>query len=552
MLRPMRDQVRIVSAVARDPRMARIELAFFGFGMSEYGTWIAILVYAYDRGGATAAGLVAAIQLVPAGLVAPFGAFAGDRFARDRVLFVSYLAQAVALGVVAIALSADAPFGLTLVFATVAAASMTFTRPTQAALLPSVAISPKELTAANSVSTMAESASLVVGPFVAGVVLARTGPAAVFALFAMVVFVGALLVARLDVDFGGMRPEQPMDARDVAREAFGGFRALADERRAGLLVILLAASMFLLGALDVIYVGVAIDLLHKGQGWAGFLNSAAGVGALVGALLTVALVGRRRLVPSLTGGSLLFGAPITAVGAAPSPVSAPFLFAAAGAGASVSWMAGNTLLQRIAPDEVLARVFGIVEGLGTLGTAAGALSASALMAAFGVRTALIVVGALAPISALALWVPLSAIDREGKAPDAETLKLIRAIPIFAPLPAPAIQRILVNLTRTELAAGDVLMSEGDVGERFYVIESGEAEVTRDGTHVTDRGVGEYVGEISLLRDVPRTATVTARTPMTVLSLEREPFLEAVTGHPQSHARVEAIVDERMPADPDDR
>ena len=386
MLRPMRDQVRIVSAVARDPRMARIELAFFGFGMSEYGTWIAILVYAYDRGGATAAGLVAAIQLVPAGLVAPFGAFAGDRFARDRVLFVSYLAQAVALGVVAIALITDARFGLTLVFATVAAASMTFTRPTQAALLPSVAISPKELTAANSVSTMAESASLVVGPFVAGVVLARTGPAAVFALFAAVVFVGALLVARLDVDSGGMRPEQRMDARDVAREAFGGFRALTEERRAGLLVILLAASMFLLGALDVIYVGVAIDLLHKGQGWAGFLNSAAGVGALVGALLTVALVGRRRLVPSLTGGSLLFGAPITAVGAAPSPVSAPFLFAAAGAGASVSWMAGNTLLQRIAPDEVLARVFGIVEGLGTLGTAAGALSASALMAALGVRT----------------------------------------------------------------------------------------------------------------------------------------------------------------------
>ena len=430
---------------------------------------------------------------------------------------------------------------------------MTFTRPTQAALLPSVAISPKELTAANSVSTMAESASLVVGPFVAGVVLARTGPAAVFALFAVVVFVGALLVARLDVDSGGMRPEQPMDARDVAREAFGGFRALAEERRAGLLVILLAASMFLLGALDVIYVGVAIDLLHKGQGWAGFLNSAAGVGALVGALLTVALVGRRRLVPSLTGGSFALRRAHRWVGAAPSAVSAPFLFAAAGAGAQrlvdgrqhppaadrARRGPGARVRHRRRPGDV-----------GDGGRRAGA---SALMAAFGVRTALIVVGALAPISALALWVPLSAIDREAKAPGRRDAG---ADPRHPDLRAAAGAGDRADPRQPhagrELAAGDVLMREGEVGERFYVIETGEAEVTRDGAHVTDRGVGEYVGEIALLRDVPRTATVTAKTPMTVLSLEREPFLEAVTGHPQSHARVEAIVDERMPPDPDDR
>ena len=148
----------MVSQVARDPRLLRIELAFFGFNMAEFGTWVAILVYAYDRGGASAAGVVAAIQLIPSGLVAPLGAFAGDRFRRDRVLFFSYLAQAAALALVAIALFADAPFSLTLVVATVAAASLTFTRPTQAALLPSVSEGPEELTAANAVSSFAENA----------------------------------------------------------------------------------------------------------------------------------------------------------------------------------------------------------------------------------------------------------------------------------------------------------------------------------------------------------------------------------------------------------
>ncbi len=93
----MNERIRVVGQVARDPRLLRIELAFFGFNMAEFGTWVAILVYAYDRGGASAAGVVAAIQLIPSGLVAPFGAFAGDRFRRDRVLFFSYLAQAIAL-----------------------------------------------------------------------------------------------------------------------------------------------------------------------------------------------------------------------------------------------------------------------------------------------------------------------------------------------------------------------------------------------------------------------------------------------------------------------
>lgn len=545
----MKEQIGVVAAVARDPRLLRIELAFFGFSMAEFATWVAILVYAYDRGGAAAAGAVAAVQLVPCGLVAPFGAFAGDRFRRDRVLFVSYLVQAFTLGLAAVALYVDASFVVILVFASIAAASLMVTGPTQAALLPSVSEGPAELTAANAVSTFAGSAGTVVGPFFAGILLARWGRAQVFGVFAVVMCVSALLVARLDVSADDDEPKELIGAREVIRESFGGFRFLFEERRAGLLVLVLSGGTVLSGAPDVLFVAVAISLLDKSQSWAGFLSSAGGLGGLVGAALAVALVGRRRLVPALAGGTFVFSGPVAVIGAAPSAGSAPVLFGVAGAGGSVAWVAGSTLLQRIAPDEMLARVFGILEGMRAFALAIGSLGASGLIAVFGVRTALVAIAMLAPAVMLALWVPLSSIDREAKAPDAETVAFVRRIPIFSPLPPPAIERILTHLERVDAPGGEILIREGEVGDRFFMIVSGEAEVTREGVPVTSLTAGDHVGEVALLRDVPRTATVTAKTPMTFQTLDRVSFLEAVTGYPQSHARAEAIVEERLPDDP---
>jgi hypothetical protein len=267
---------------------------------------------------------------------------------------------------------------------------------------------------------------------------------------------------------------------------------------------------------------------------------------LVGAALAVALVGRRRLVPALAGGTFVFSGPVAAIGVAPSAASAPVLFGVAGAGGSVAWVAGGTLLQRIAPVEMLARVFGILEGMRAFALAIGSLGASGLIAVFGVRTALIAIAMLAPAVMLALWVPLSAIDREAKAPDEETVAFVRRLTIFSPLPPPAIERILASLEPAQAHAGRVLIREGDVGDRFYMVVEGEAEVTRGGTHVTTLTVGDHIGEIALLRDVPRTATVTAKTQVKLQTLDRAAFLEAVTGYPQSRARAEAIVEERLP------
>jgi len=544
----VKDQVRVVAAIVRDPGLIRICLAFFGFTMAEFGTWIAILVYGYQRGGASAAGAIAAIQLVPCGLVAPFGAFAGDRFRRDRVLLASYIVQSLTLGLAAAALYLDASFAVTMVFATLAAVSLMFTRPTQAAILPSVSDGPKELTAANAVSTFADSAGVVVGPFVAGVLLARWGPAQVFAVFSVVTLVSALLVANLEISANDARPKALIGASEVVRESFGGFRFLWKERQAGLLVLVLAGGIIVTGALDVLFVGVAISLLGKDQSWAGFFSSASGLGGLVGAAVAVVLVGRRRLVPALATGTFVFGGPIAAIGTAPATATAPIFFGVAGAGGSVAWVAGSTLLQRIAPDEMLARVFGILEGMGAFALAIGSLGASALITAFGVRVALVTTGILAPAVMLALWIPLSSIDRDAPVPDAETVAFLRRMPIFSPLPPPAIERILTHLDRVQVSAGTVIIDEGEAGDRFYMIVEGDAEVTRDGEHLADRSAGDYVGELALIRDEPRNATVTARTPMSLLTLDREPFLEAVTGHPQIHEQAQATIEARRPND----
>jgi MFS family permease len=339
-----------------------------------------------------------------------------------------------------------------------------------------------------------------------------------------------------------------MGARDVLHASLGGFRALNQDRRAGLLVLVLALSFSVIAALDVLFVAVAIDLLGKGASWAGYLSAAAGIGGLLGALATVSLVGRRRLMPYLEGGAALSGAAVAAVGILPSVIAAPLLFGVSGAGGSISWMAGSTLLQRVAPEEMLARVFGVLQGLAVLGAVVSISGTAALIAAFGVKAALVIVGFVLIAVVAALWWPLSAIDREAQAPDAEALALVRSMPVFAALPPNVIERIVVDLVPVEIPAGQVLLREGDPGDRCYLIADGRAEVIRGGIRVDESVEGDLVGEIALLRNVSRTATLIALSPMRLFALDREPFLAAVTGHPQSHARAVALAAERFPTD----
>jgi MFS family permease len=545
----MREQLRVVLTVAREGTLARIELAYLGFNMAEYATWIAILVYAYGLGGSGTAALVAMIQLVPSGIVAPFAAYAGDRFRRDRVLVAGYVWQGLALGATAAALFAGASAAVTIAFATFAAVSFTITRPIMAVILPSITHAPADLTAANAVTGLVENAAKFLGPLVCGLLLAGADAGTVFAVFATLSFGSALLVSRLPVKLErAAHDESGGGVRAILAGSFGGFGVLARERGVLLLVAIVSLATFVIGALDILFIAAAIDLLAAGEEWAGYLNAAFGLGGVVGSFATVALVGRRRMTPSLGLNSTLFGLPIAAVGAAPATATAPVLFAASGAGYGVFTVAAQTLLQRIAPEALLARVFGVVESLGMFALAIGSLAAGGLVAALGVGWALAVAGILVPATLALCWFQLSAMDRNARPVDTEALGLLRALPIFAPLSALTIERILADLTRLEVPAGHVLIRQGDPGDRFYVLAEGRVEILRNGVVVSERGAGDHFGEIALLRDVPRTATVRALTPLRVVAIEREQFLEAVTGHAQSHAHANAAAAKHSHAD----
>ncbi|HET9290694.1 MAG TPA: MFS transporter, partial [Actinomycetes bacterium] len=295
----------VVRTVSGNPGLLRVELAYVGFNMAEWATWVSILAYAYQVGGAAATGLVAVVQLVPAALVAPLASIAGDRYRRERVLLGGYLAQAASMAATAAALLAEAPVPLVYGLAALAATSITVTRPAQGAILPTLARTPDELTAANVASSWTESISVLAGPAVAALLLEASGPGAVFAVMAGLLAGSGLLVSRVETGPGPVEAaaggQRPGRLAGLLRTALGGFTTLARERLPRLAVGLLTAQFLMVGVLDVLLVVLAFEVLDLGSSGVGLLNSAVGAGAIAGSALTVLLVGRRLVLPMVVG-----------------------------------------------------------------------------------------------------------------------------------------------------------------------------------------------------------------------------------------------------------
>ena len=506
---------------------------------------VAILVFAYERGGVEEASLVAVVIEVPAAIIAPMASVIGDEVRRDRALLAGYLAQAAALAGTAGAIYADAPAAVVYGLIAVAAGCMTLTRPVQSALFPVLANSPDQLVAANVVAGSISAAMAFVGPVTSGVLLGLGGTE-----LAMAVYGGLLLIAALLVV--GLKPHPP-HARiggHPLHEAVAGFRAVAHEPDQRLVVGLLLGQSFVRGAVDVLVVVIALDLFELPPSSVGFLASALGAGGLLGALWGLRLVGRPRLASALALGLVVYGFGISAVSLSVVVAMAFAILVVAGSGHALADMAGRTLLQRIVPDPILARVFGVLEGLHQAGVAAGSAVAPLLVVVFGIRGGILVAGLLLPVAILILRGRIRGLDdRAAPIPERE-LEILRSVDLFASLPAPELEGLAARLTEVKAAPGTAIVTEGETGHHLYVIEDGEVEVTRDGRHVATLGPGDSFGEIALLRHVPRTATVVAKTPSTLLSLEREGFLEEVTGHPVVRRAVDVTVQERMRAGED--
>ncbi len=532
----MGPQLRVLLSVLGDRELRRVELSFGAFAAVEAATWVAILVYAYGQGGVVEAGLVAFVQLVPAALVAPLAALPGDRFRRDAVLAAGYASQAICMAAVALAI-ASAPhrfwvYGV----AALAAVTLMFTRPTLGALLPAVTRSPEDLVAANAATGVLENLGSLVGPLAAGGLLLWSGPAAVFGGGGALLGVACLLVTGLDLDPELTAAPPDEERGTLAARVGAGAAFLWKDVDALVLLSCVASPSVLLGALEVLLVAVATELLGRGEHVAGYLTASLGVGGLVGASLAVVLIGRRRLAAALCLGALVMSAPILALAAtAQLPVALGLLFVS-GVGEAFALVVGITLVQRAAPDRFRARVFGVLEALHVACLAAGSLLVSAVAAWLGSPGALVAFALLVP-AVLALSLPrLLAIDEAAASPPLRILESLRHDPIFAPLPAPALERLAAGSKLVEAPEGHTVMREGAVGYRYYRVLTGDLEVRIGGRVVRRLGPGDSFGEIALLRAVPRTATVTARAKATLVGVDRGTFLETVTGHPQSRTQ----------------
>lgn len=533
----------VLRMVFGNDELRRTQLAFAAFNGAEWAVWIAMLVYAYDRGGATMAGAVALIQLVPATLFAPVGSVLADRFRPARVLALAYVAQAVGMGATAAVLLLGGPAALAYACAAVAATAVTVTRPTQAALAPALARVPEELTASNVVFGWTESVSVLVAPAVAGVLLATAGPGWVFLSMGLLVLGGAALVAPIE----GPAAASAGTGTTPLSELADGFRVLGREPAARTLVGMLGAQFVAIGMLDVLFVVLAVDTLGMGDGGAGYLNAAFGAGGALGIGVTASLVGRARLMPAVLASLALWGASFAVMTAWSAPVGALLLLAVAGAARSMFDVAGRTLLQRTAPADVLARVFGVLEGLTMAGLAVGSLLAPLLVGAGGATAAIVGTGALLPLLALVAGRRLFALDASAHVPVVE-IGLLRSLRLFAALPPPELEGLARSLVQVTAPTGEPVVTQGGDGDRYYAIAEGELDVLVDGVCVRVLRRGDGFGEIALLHEVPRTATVRATTPVTLYALDKEPFLEVVTGHPVARTAAHAIAAERLGPD----
>ena len=531
---------RVIAVVFRNPDLRREEIAFFLFNGAEWAVWIAMLVYAYGRGGATMAGLVALIQLVPAALFAPFASVLADRYRPALVITLSYVAQGIGMGATAAVLLLDGPAWLAYAAAAVAATAVTVTRPTLAALTPALARAPEELTAANVVSGWNESVSVLIAPALAGLLIATWGPGWVFLLMALLVLVGAVLV----LPVRGPAAAAAGEGESTVSELLEGFRVLRREPAARLLVGLLGSQYVALGMLDVLYVVLAIGTLGMGEGGAGYLNAAFGAGGALGIAVTASLVGRARLMPAVVTSLGVWAVAFAVMTVWSQAVGALLLLAVAGAARSLFDVAGRTLLQRTAPADVLARVFGILEALIMAGTAAGALIAPVLVNLGGATAAIVGVGAMLPLLALVGGRRLLALDHSAHVPVVE-IGLLRSLRLFSALPPPQLEGLARSLESESASPGEAIVTQGEEGDRYYAIAEGELEVIKDGIRVNTLGRGDGFGEIALLHDVMRTATVSALTPVKLYSLEKQPFLEVLTGHAVAYTAAHAAAAERL-------
>ena len=534
-----------VRALAGDSVLRRAGAALALYRLAEFGPWVAILVFAYAHGGATSTGVVSLALLVPTALAAPLAGPVIDRYGAGRVLSGGYVAQALAMGLTAASMLAGAPPLVCYVFGAATATLLTVTHPAHAVMSPAIAHTTEQLVALNAITGWILSVGLVAAPALAGLILELAAPGAVYAGGALCLVGAAALVLPLR----GLVPPLGRWSADPQRP--GAVKELREATRAIVrggapteVMLVLAATFVTVGAFDVLAVTLAIGVLGLGGSGAAYLTALYGAGAVLGTAASYWLVGRARIVPILLPATCAGGLVFILLGVKTALVPALAAAVLGGAARGLLEVCATTLLQRVTPTALLARMLAFKEGLTMAAWGLGSVLVPALIALGGVSAALIGIGAIAPLVVLARLRRLLLVDAAATVP-VVAIALLRSMRLFRSLPAFELEAIARAGTDRSVPAGTRLVTEGEFAAGYFAIADGTVDVTSDGRRLATLGRGDGFGEIGLLRNIRRTASVTATSDALLLAVERDAFIAAVTGHAECLHQASAIVDERL-------
>ncbi len=436
--------------------LRRLQAAWAAVSLGGWAFFVTLAVYAYGVGGATAVGVAALARMAPAALAAPVMSMLGDRHSRRNVLLVLCFARALVLALSAALVGVDGPPVAVFALAALFTAIGTGHKPAQAALLPLLADDPRQLAAANAVWSAVDSIGFLAGSLCAGLLIAFGGTELALAATAAAFLLATLALAGIPAD---RRPE-PIAAHE--QHIADGFRAVVADRRLRTVVAVLGVSTLVEGAIDVLVVLVALELLGLGAAGVGWLNAAWGLGGVLGGAGAVMLIARGRNTTALVISSLLVGVPLVVLTAFPVTGVAVVGLIVLGVGYAVIEVAGLTLVQRLASDAVLARAFGVVEGTYWLTTGLGSLLAPMLVALVGLQGALLVVGLVLPLLVVARWRALRRLEASAPVPEAE-FRLLRAQGMFAPLPIARLEELARRVSHVHAGSGATIIREGEAG-----------------------------------------------------------------------------------------
>lgn len=538
-----------IASVFRNPGLRRVELALAGSMIGDWAFATAVTVWAYSVGGITAVGVWTAVRLTLMAFTAPLASTLVDRFPRKHVMVVADLLRLLLVTTAGMCLVLDTPAAPIFVLATLGGLLGTPFRCAQRALMPALASTPEELTASNGTGSTIESLSFFVGPMLGALLISATSVEVVFFLNALTFAWSMALVLGIRVPH--REPDRPTSADpddEPAKESFaaevsGGFRAIAADRDLAVVIWLVSAQTIVAGASAVLLLVMAVDVLGTGPEGVGYLDSILGVGAILGGFLAISRASKHRLAQDLTWGVVLWAAPLLLVAVWESPVTVIAAVILLGFANPLVDVNLDTIVQRLAPDAVMGRVFGALETCVIATMALGAALIPVLMNAYGLRTSLTIIGVGVTALSLPFLPRMRRLDSRLTAPAG--LDLLTAIPMFAPLARSTVEGLARSLERVAVPASGVVVTEGEESDRFFVIESGLVDVTHDGAVLRQEGPGDFFGEIGLLRDVPRTATVVAAEDTVLLVLARDDFLAAVTGQSDAFRAADDVVSYRL-------